>query len=228
MMKLLALDTATDACSAALWIDGEISLLESIEPRRHSEYILAMIEQLLAAAELRPGQLDGLAFGCGPGSFTGLRIAAGVAQGIAFGADLPVVPVSSLAALALGAATALHATHLLPALDARMGELYWAGYRLTGDAELELVIAEAVVAPLHAELPSEGAWVGVGDGWASHGATLRQRGGRLITALDPERLPSAREIARLGAVGLRNGEGVSAEQAQPRYLRNQVANKPGA
>ncbi len=129
-MKLLAIETAAEACSAALLIDGEISLRYEVQPRKHSELIMSMLNSLLQEADLSPARLDGLAFGCGPGSFTGVRIAAGVAQGVALGADLPVVRVSTLAALAQGYFRQSGHTSVLPAFDARMQEVYWGCYRL--------------------------------------------------------------------------------------------------
>lgn len=119
-MKLLALDTSTEACSAALFIDGEIRQRFEITPKAHTKLLLPMIESLLAEAELKLSQLDALAFGCGPGSFTGLRIATGVVQGLAFGADLPIVPVSTLAALAQNRLPEL----AFVATDARIGEIF--------------------------------------------------------------------------------------------------------
>jgi tRNA threonylcarbamoyladenosine biosynthesis protein TsaB len=127
-MKLLALDTATEACSAAVWVDGTVLERYELAPRRHAALILPMIEAVLAEANLSPLQLDAIAFGRGPGAFTGVRIAVGIAQGIAFAADLPVIPISTLAALALGAAQETGYSRIAAALDARMGEVYWGVY----------------------------------------------------------------------------------------------------
>ena len=132
-MKLLALDTATEACSAAVWVDGGVAERYLLAPRRHAALIMPMIEDVLAEAGLGVGHLDAIAFGRGPGAFTGIRIAVGITQGIAFAADVPVVPISTLAALALGAAREFEQTHIATALDARMGEIYWGVYRVDGD-----------------------------------------------------------------------------------------------
>ncbi|MGB5065729.1 MAG: tRNA (adenosine(37)-N6)-threonylcarbamoyltransferase complex dimerization subunit type 1 TsaB, partial [Candidatus Competibacter sp.] len=145
-MKLLALDTATDACSAAVWVDGVVHERYELAPRRHAALILPMIEAVLAEAGLRPAQLDAVAFGRGPGAFTGVRIAVGIAQGIAFAADLPVVPVSTLAALALGVGRETGHARLAVALDARMSEVYWGTYVVTAD-DAELLGEERVCAP---------------------------------------------------------------------------------
>ena len=147
-MKILALDTATEACSAALLIDGEIRERFEIAPRAHARLLLPMLEDLLAEAGLKPAQLDAIAFGRGPGSFTGLRIAASVAQGIAFAADLPVLPVSTLAALAWPALRAARADQVFAAIDARMGEIYCAGFGLAAQGELLMLSEEQVTLKL--------------------------------------------------------------------------------
>ncbi len=145
LMKLLAIETATDTCSAALWIDGELCERFEVAPQRQSELILPMMDALLAEAGLRPAQLDALAFGRGPGSFTGVRIATGVAQGVAFAAGLPVVGVSTLAALAQGHLGATGCRRVLAAYDARMGEVYWAACEADGEGVMRVSGEELVV-----------------------------------------------------------------------------------
>ncbi|MCB1761096.1 MAG: tRNA (adenosine(37)-N6)-threonylcarbamoyltransferase complex dimerization subunit type 1 TsaB [Gammaproteobacteria bacterium] len=227
-MKLLAIETATEACSAALLLDGEIALRYRVEPRRHSELLLPMMEELLAAAELSLGALDALAFGRGPGSFTGVRIATGVVQGAAFAADLPVVPVSTLAALAQRRHRECGEDRLLPAYDARMGELYWGCYRVGSDGLVQAVGEELVIAPEQIELPDEdGGWFGLGSGWASYGEQLMLRLAPEVAGFDGELLCSAQDVALLGAAGFAAGAAVPAEQALPVYLRDRVAKKPG-
>jgi len=152
-MKLLALDTATDACSAAVWVDGVVHERYELAPRRHAALILPMIEAVLAEVGLRPAQLDAVAFGRGPGAFTGVRIAVGIAQGIAFAADLPVVPVSTLAAVALGVGRETGYARLAVALDARMSEVYWGTYAVTAD-DAELLGEERVCAPAAVTAPA--------------------------------------------------------------------------
>ena len=146
-MKLLAIDTATEGCSASLFIDGAVTSLMKVEPRKHADLILPMVEQLLAKAELSLQQLDALAFGRGPGAFTGVRIATGVVQGMAYGADLPVVPVSTLQALAQRTYHEYCHEHVLAAFDARMNEVYWAAYQLDGSGLMTLIEQELVVSP---------------------------------------------------------------------------------
>ncbi len=222
-MKLLAVDTSSDACSVALLVGTEVREDFKLAPREHARLILPMVDMLLAEAELSLSQLDAIAFGRGPGSFTGLRIAAGVAQGLAFGADLPVLPISTLAALAQGAHTDLGVTRVLAALDAQMSEVYWGAYQINNAGMMELYGAEQVCAPGDVVLPDAGEWQGVGSGWKEYGAALRERCGTLVHTVLPERLPRAKDIALLGVTALQRGLAVSAEQALPVYLRNQVA-----
>lgn len=218
-MKILALETATEACSAAVWQDGQV--IERFEPgRRHSERILSMVEEVLAESGYALTQMDALAYGRGPGSFTGLRIGAGVAQGLAFGADLPVVPVSTLLALAAGQ----NAPRVLAALDARMGQVYWGlcaddgrGMRLTGP--------ESVSRPGDLILPGESEWIGVGSGWDVYAPLLQARLGACIAAWHPGIWPRACQVAALGARGYVAGEAVSAQEALPLYVRDDVAQK---
>lgn len=224
-MKLLALDTATEACSAAL-LDDTRTLIERYElaPRRQAALILPMIEAVLAEAGLRVGQLDALAFGRGPGAFTGVRIAAGVAQGIAFAADLPVAPISTLAAIAHQAMLCRGSARVAAAIDARMGEVYWGAYRAAADGGVVLLGEERVCAPVLTTLPEPGPWLGAGSGWTVHGETL----GRHLGIQDwwGDCYPRAGAIARLGALAYEKGELVSPEQALPVYLRDSVARKP--
>jgi tRNA threonylcarbamoyladenosine biosynthesis protein TsaB len=227
-MKLLAIETATEACSAALYLDGEIALRYQVEPRGHSELILGMMDALLAEAGLIPRQLDAMAFGRGPGSFTGVRIATGVVQGAAFGADLPVVPVSTLAALAQRGFREHGERRLLPAYDARMQELYWAAYEVGEQGLVERVESERVALAQDIPLPAGCGWYGVGSGWAAYGdALLTRLGAERVKGSDPAMLCSAYDVALLGAAGFSRGEAVAPHAALPIYLRDRVANKPG-
>ena len=222
-MKLLAIETATEACSAALWMDGELTRRYAVEPRAHSELILAMMDELLAESGLILSQMDALAFGRGPGSFTGVRIATGVIQGVALGAELPVVPVSTLAALAQRCHAERGARRILPAFDARVNEVYWAAYEVGGEGLVELAGEEQVCAADAVRVPAGERWYGVGTGWGTYEQVLRRRLGRALEAVDAALFCSAREVAVLGVAGYQAGQGVSAEHALPVYLRNQVA-----
>lgn len=226
-MKILAIETATESCSAALLVGGAMSVRERIAPREHARLILAMCDELLAEAGLKPVDLDAVAFGRGPGSFTGVRVATGVIQGIAFAAELPVAPVSSLAALAQGAWRQDGAARILAAVDARMGEVYWGAYEVT-DGLVEPVVPETVVAPEAAPVPEGEGWFGVGTGWGSYGEVLSDRVHGRLGAVAAERYPLAQDVARLAVRVVERGQTVPAEKALPVYLRDNVANKPGA
>jgi tRNA threonylcarbamoyladenosine biosynthesis protein TsaB len=224
-MNLIAIETAAEACSAALYLSGEVMVRYKIQPRGHSELILQMVDGLLREAGLTPASLDAVAFGRGPGSFTGVRIATGVIQGIAFAADLPVVGISTLAALAQRAYREKGERNLLTAFDARMGELYWAGYQV-GEKELVVpVIAEQVGTVQQVEMPSRDEWYGVGSGWGAYSEQLEQRLGTLLLGFKSEICCSARDIASLAAEDYTAGLAVAPEFALPVYLRDKVANK---
>lgn len=227
-MKILALDTSTDACSAALFIDEQVSARFEIAPRRHTELILPMAQELLAQAGLRVADLDAVAFARGPGAFTGLRISAGVAQGIALGADLPVIPVSTLATIAQQLVDEGRADAIAVALDARMGEVYWGGYRADASGVAECVIAESVGKAEEVAVPGDQGWVGAGSGWSPYGDVLAARfAGRALITILPDVMPRAGAMYRLVARAFAFGELLPAEEAQPIYLRDNVAVRPG-
>jgi tRNA threonylcarbamoyladenosine biosynthesis protein TsaB len=221
--RLLAIETATPACSAALYVDGDIQERHALAPRQHATLILPMIESLLVEADLQPAQLDAIAFGRGPGSFTGVRIAASVVQGIACGADLPVVAVSTLAALAAGALRETGEPGVLAALDARMEEVYWGVYRADENRRPVLVGEEAVCQPDAVTIPGDERWVGAGSGWERYGSILAGPGGGRVVRLLPDLEPRARDVATLGAVLFGRNEVIAPEAAVPVYLRNNVA-----
>lgn len=217
-VKLLAFEAATRRVSVAVWCDGALTEKAAEVPNGGSEMLLPWANELLAEAGVTLMQLDGFAFGAGPGGFTGLRLACGVVQGLAYGLDRPVVPVCTLAALAREAGDG----HILASLDARMNELYLAAYLVAGDAVTELM-APKVGAGETAELPEGDGWQGAGEGFSAYGGILRQRlAGRLIE-VRPERMPTARAVARLAAPVLQAGGGVPAAQAIPLYVRDKVA-----
>lgn len=217
-MNLIAIETSTRRVSVALWRDGEITERSHDHPHAGSERILPWLRELLAEAGMNLSQLDGIAFGSGPGSFTGLRLACGAAQGLAFGADLPVVAVGSLEALALDSGQA----RVYACLDARMNEVYVAAYVLSDGRPVE-TLAPAVAPPAMVPLPAGGDWVGCGDGFAAYGPVLGERLGNSLTAVEAWVLPTAAAVARLAAPRLARGEGVAAEFAAPLYVRDKVA-----
>lgn len=242
-VNLLAFEAATLRLSVALYRDGVVVEKSAAVPYGGSERLLPWAHELLAAAGLTMRQLDGIAFGAGPGSFTGLRLACGVTQGLAFGLDLPVVPVGTLAALALASGEG----KVLACLDARMNEVYVAAYVVAGDGVAEIVAPQVCgVAPsiaalgtaaarrpapsgligvgAPAALPAGAGWRGAGDGFATaHGEALRRRMGTRLAHVDTHALPSASAVARLAVPVLAGGGGVDAAQALPLYVRNKVA-----
>jgi len=222
-MNLLALDTATEACSVALWqSSGGVHELFEIAPRGHAQRLLPMIEQLLAEAGLARRDLDAIAVGRGPGSFTGVRLAVSVAQGIALGLDRPVLTVSSLAALAQAVAADYPEALLLAAIDARMGEVYAGCYRADATGLVTVVGAEAVGPADQVALAESSDWVVVGTGWASYPDALRARIG-IPRFADGARYPRAAMVAHLAAAAFARGEGIAPELALPVYLRDKVA-----
>lgn len=225
-MRLLAIETATEACSAALWEDAIVGVRYRVAPRQHAELILPMIEELLAEAQWTRTSLQAIAFGRGPGSFTGVRLAASVTQGIAFGLDLPVARVSTLAAMARRAWRERAAGKVLTAIDARMREVYWGAFAVDSEGGVSSEGEERVQAPADVPIPASGCWLGAGTGWGTYSDILTQRAKGLLAGVDDSLLPSAEDVAALGAELLQRGEGVAAESALPVYLRDNVAAKP--
>ena len=218
-MKLLAFETATEACSVAVYIDGEVLERFEVAPRRHAELALPWAEALLADAGIARSALDAIAVGRGPGAFTGVRLAIAIAQGIALGLDRPLLPVSTLAALALRAPGD---GDVLAAIDARMGEVYVAAFRRAGDA-VDACGDERVVAPSAFGLPVGNHWHGVGTGFAAADGVLQGRMGDRLVSVDAAALPRAADVARLGAAMHARGEAVAPERIEPAYLRDNVA-----
>jgi len=223
-MKILAIETATEACSAALLIDNEVIERFKVAPREHGDLILPMVDELLHEAGIPLTQLDALAFGRGPGSFTGVRMATGVVQGLAFSADLPVAAVSTLSAVAQQVVAEAGDKTIYCALDARMGEVYWCEYKVLNGC-LQAVSDEKVIAPNRLQVEPVTAAIGIGHGWDTYGEELSQivQAGQLD--LLPAALPRAREVVQLACNMVENGQLVSAENALPVYLRDNVAKK---
>jgi len=221
-MKILAIDTATERCSVALWVDGEVLEQQKLLNRAHAEVILPMVDQLLSQAGSSLRELDGIAFGRGPGGFTGVRVAVSVAQGLAFGAELPVLPVSDLAAVAAAAQRLHDVQRVLVCMDARMSEVYWGAFSVE-ERGLAVLDSEHLSSPEHVAVPEALTWFGAGSGFLADGEALRTRLGSSLSGLDPGLLPSAYDVGRLAAEAYVRGEYLPAEQALPVYLRDQVA-----
>jgi tRNA threonylcarbamoyladenosine biosynthesis protein TsaB len=210
-MVFAAFETSSEWCSVALYDEGSIAALERRAGNRHSELALPMFERLLAQAQLEPADLDALAYGAGPGSFTGLRIACGLAQGLALARDLPVIGVSSLEAIAQECG----ATRVVACIDARMREVYYAALDYDGTRWRE-VIGTRCIAPQAAPRPPGGDWIGCGSGFAVYGKLGLEK-------VLPEVHPGALAIAQLAAPRLAAGEGMDAALAAPCYVRDKVA-----
>ena len=223
-MKVLAVETSTEACSAALYIDGEVQEKFEIAPREHTKLILPMIDSLMAEAELKPRQLDGLAFSRGPGSFTGVRISTGIIQGIAMGADLPVIPVSTLAAIAQHYLKKSNAKCVFTAMDARMGEIFWGVYQKDKQGFAELLGDEAVTLAENIIFPQQSG-MGIGSGWGEYPEQLSNCLGDLLQGIEVDHLPRASAIVDLAVMGFGKNQAVAVEQAMPVYLRDKVAKK---
>ncbi|GGJ82068.1 tRNA (adenosine(37)-N6)-threonylcarbamoyltransferase complex dimerization subunit type 1 TsaB [Pseudomonas matsuisoli] len=219
MTVLLALDTATEACSVALLRDGAVLSRYDVIPRLHAQRVLPMVQELLDEAGLTASDIDAIAFGRGPGAFTGVRIAIGVVQGLAFALDRPVLPVSDLAVIAQRAYRETSTTRVAVAIDARMDEVYWGCYEHS-HGEMRLVGREAVLPPEQVPLPhwSDSEWSGAGTGWGY--ADRIPHAPRSILA---DLLPHAQDMLTLAANAWARGEALPAESAQPIYLRDNVA-----
>jgi tRNA threonylcarbamoyladenosine biosynthesis protein TsaB len=217
-MKILAIETSCEHASLALLIDDEIVERRLEGHANHSEHLLPTLQGLLAEAQLSLGALDALAFGAGPGAFTGLRLACGVAQGLAMGAALGVVPVCSLAALALQG----EGDDVFVATDARMGELYCAAYRRVDGLPVE-VQPLTCSPPQQLTLPSSGHWFVIGSALRAHRAVLERIIGTRSRGWNDAAVPRAREIARIAAQQVRGGHAVPPELAAPLYVRDKVA-----
>ena len=209
-MRFAAFETSTEWCGVALWRDGEIAAVERRAGSRHSELALPMLETLLNRFRLRPAELDAVAFGAGPGSFTGLRIACGLAQGLAFARGIPVLGVSTFEAIAEESG----APRVVACLDARMREVYYAALERQGRGWREVIQAQCV-APGAVDVP-EGDWIGAGNGFAVYGNMG-------LAKVLPEVHPTAFAVARLAAPRLAAGEGVDPALAAPVYVRDKVA-----
>lgn len=223
-MRILAIDTATEACSAALWNDGNTCAHFELCPREHTQRILPIVQDILTQGGVSLTDLDALAFGRGPGSFTGVRIGIGIAQGLALGAELPMIGVSTLATMAQGAWRKQGASRVLAAIDARMGEVYWAEYQRDAQGvwygeNTEAVLKPEAVQQRLAEL--EGEWATVGTGWAAwpdmtQGANVTLSDGDVL-------LPEAEDMLPIACQLLEQGKTVAVDKAEPVYLRNEVA-----
>ncbi len=217
-MRLLSFDTSTEFLSLALWHDGEVRVRELMAGQKHSELVLPLVGELLAEAGWKLAELDGVAFGQGPGSFTGLRIGCGVAQGLAFGAGLPVIGVSTLEALAQQAGE----QRVIACLDARMHEVYHAAFERRGE-RWHAVLPAGLYVPQQVPGVDGGSWCAIGSGWDHFGTALATvYAGQIARRID-DAFPLARHMAEIAALRFAAGEGKPAHEAAPLYVRNKVA-----
>lgn len=217
-MKLLVLDTSTEYCSAALWLEGELRARRIRADQQHSSLLLPMVNELLDESGFSLRQLDGIAYGAGPGSFTGLRIACAVTQGLALGADLPVVGVSTLESIAEQSG----ADRVVTVLDARMAEVYWAAYQREPTG-WHCVAKPALALPESVRVPEARGWVGAGNGFVVLDGILRLRLSAQLLRIDDTLMPDAAAMAPLAAQAFASGQSMDAAQAAPLYLRDKVA-----
>jgi len=222
--KILAIDTSTENCSVALLINNKCYVRRSIAPRDHAKKVLPFIDELLKEAQVTLNELDALAFGCGPGSFTGVRIGIGIAQGLAFGADLPLIPVSTLKTMSQGCYRIHGAEFVAPAIDARMSEVYWARYHRQIDGQWTIIDPECVIAPetlKHSLSHDDRVWFSAGTGWQTYKEVLSE----LSFDIVPSDIlyPDAEDIVHLATFEWQKGNTVVAEEASPVYLRDTVA-----
>lgn len=220
-MKMLALDTSSIACSVALLVDEKISFLHRILPLQQAQSVLPMIQELLSSQKITLNQLDAIAFGRGPGSFTGVRIAASVTQGLAYALELPVIPISSLAALAQAAYMDLGWKKILAGMDARIQEIYWAAYEVDEEGLVQLQGQEIICAPQQIPFPNDKEWYGAGNAWEVYAEQMSYQ----PLKIDSTCLPTAQAVLKLAKVKYAQKEWVSAKDALPVYLRDSVAKK---
>ena len=220
-MKILIIETSSIACSLALLIDNEISAIHEIMPMQQAQQVLPLLKKLLASKNIKLNQLDAVAFGCGPGSFTGIRIAASVAQGLGYACELPIISISSLAGLAQAAYEAFHWEQLLVAIDARIQEVYWGQYTVNSAGLVTLIGQEKVSKPEEVTVAEPSHWYGVGNAWEVYAKQIPYA----ALAIDAIQLATASAMALLAKDKYLKKEFLDPANALPVYLRDNVAKK---
>ncbi len=218
-MRILAFDTSSVACSVALLDGDRISVSHQIAPMQHAQLILSMIDELLVSHSLTLSSLDAISYGVGPGSFTGIRIASSLAQGLAYPSQKPLIPISSLAAIAQTAYEEKRWTNLLVAVDARMARIYWASYAVNEENLVSLQAEEQCCTPEEIIIPEHDQWYGVGDAWSIYREKLNERLPIVPLAIEPSILPNAKAILTLAQYQYKQNNWQSAFDAHPVYLR---------
>ena len=217
MSIILALETATAACSVALWCNGIVKRQFEITPQGHSEIILDMIDTLLNKSRIELNSVDAIAFGSGPGSFVGVRIAAGVAQGLAFGIDRPVIHVSTLQTLAQTAYQIKKNKYVLAGWDARMNSMYWGGYQADESGVMQSIIPDQVSNPTEINWPNK-SWLAVGNAWMLYYSSLK----KTVPEIYSDIFPDAASLVIIANQKYLRGEIAAPEKSEPTYIRNQV------
>jgi len=222
MPKILGIETATDACSAALWLDGQITGRFEIAPRRHSELILPMVDSLLSEANAQLKDLDAIAFGAGPGGFMGVRIAAAIAQGLAFGVDLPLLPVSTMRIIAQVAYRQHAAEKVIAGWDARMNAIYWGAYQLDSNELMQPVAKDALNDPGEITAPEGEGWSTAGNAWQAYEGQLNPEFKDAIAQACDDVYPRSAALVELAQADLAVDNQISVFDVEPVYLRDQV------
>ena len=218
-MKLLAIDTSENTCSTALLIGEKIFARYKLSPKKHTTYILPMIDKLLSDNDLSLSDLDALAFGKGPGSFTGLRIAAGVIQGISYSANLPVISVSTLRALAQSAFRQFGARYVISALDARMDQIYIGFYKLDETNCMQKIVNDSVICPSNIPTTLNKNWMGIGSGWDNYGKIINKKINIDLRSIHVKQFVNAQDIATIAAIKYQEGKILAAKEVVPCYIR---------
>ena len=223
-MRILAIETSSDWCSCALLVGDQLLVREAHTPQRHNEHVLPMIQALLAEAEVGVSGLTAIAFGAGPGSFIGVRIATSVAQGLGLAGEVGLAPISSLAAMAYHGWETHHQRNWLVAFDARRNEVYWGAYRCSKDVIAPIqIIAEEVSVPPQVSVPKASLWSGIGSGWDSFRSLLTARVADRLNTIIANQRPQAASIAALAVPVVASNTLLSPQEALPNYVRHRIA-----
>jgi tRNA threonylcarbamoyladenosine biosynthesis protein TsaB len=222
-MKILAIETATEACSLALAVDGKVFSRHVVAGRDQTAVLLPLLSELIAEAAVTIAQLDGIACGVGPGSFAGVRVGVGFVKGLAMVRDLPVVPVSSLASLAQGAMRRHRAQRVASCIDARMGEVYIGTFEQGHDGLARSIDEPRVCKPDAVQIPLTSSWTAAGTGWGTYGNLLRERCAFPPDLVEADALPDAIDVLALAAPSFESGATIAVDVLEPVYLRNAVA-----
>ncbi len=223
MATIIALDTATDACSVALQHNNAVFKRFQIAPRQHASLVLNLIDEIRSEAGIQLSEVDAIAVGQGPGSFMGVRIAVGIAQGLAYGIGVSVIPISTLQALAQAAHDRHHAQNILPAWDARMDECYWGAYKADEAGLMQPIQADGLLAPADILAPDEQQWLAVGNAWQTYRDQLTHVQKAANVDFAEKDYPDAKAMLKLAENCYANNQLKSPQDVEPAYLRNNVA-----